>query len=219
MRRHRDLLSGSRRPRADAPLVVQVSRWDRLKDMAGVLEAFAECVAPARNDAHLMLVGPDVSGVSDDPEGADVVAACQDTWERMHTAVRARCHLVSVPMDDVNENAIIVNAVQRHATVVVQKSLVEGFGLTVTEAMWKSRPVVAGAVGGIQDQIADGKEGLLLLPDPHDLLGFAHRLHLLLDDPSLPTTIGKHARERVRNEFIGDRHLVQYVDLFDVLIK
>ena len=71
-------------------------------------------------------------------------------------------------MDDVDENAIIVNAVQRHATVVVQKSLVEGFGLTVTEAMWKSRPVVASAVGGIQDQIADGKEGLLL-PDPHDL--------------------------------------------------
>jgi trehalose synthase len=102
-------------------------------------------------------------------------------------------------MDDVNENAIIVNAVQRHATVVVQKSLVEVFGLTVTEAMWKSRPVVASAVGGIQDQIADGKEGLLL-PDPHDLLGFAYRLHLLLDDASLPTTIGKHARERVRNE-------------------
>jgi trehalose synthase len=80
VRRHRDLLSGSRRPRADAPLVVQVSRWDRLKDMAGVLEAFAEYVAPARDDAHLMLVGPDVSGVSDDPEGVDVVAACQDTW-------------------------------------------------------------------------------------------------------------------------------------------
>jgi trehalose synthase len=136
----------------------------------------------------------------------------------MHTAVRARCHLVTVPMDDVSENAIIVNGVQRHATVVVQKSLVEGFGLTVTEAMWMSRPVVASAVGGTQDQIADGKEGLLL-PDPHDLLGFAHRLHLLLDGPSLPTTIGKHARERVRNEFIGDRHLVQYVDLFDVLIK
>jgi hypothetical protein len=83
----------------------------------------------------------------------------------MHTAVRARCHLVTVPMDDVSENAIIVNGVQRHATVVVQKSLLEGFGLTVTEAMWMSRPVVASAVGGIQDQIADGKERLLL-PDP-----------------------------------------------------
>jgi trehalose synthase len=186
--------------------------------MAGVLSAFADYVAPARDDAHLMLVGPDVSGVSDDPEGVEVLAACQDTWERMHTAVRARCHLVSVPMDDVDENAIIVNAVQRHATVVVQKSLVEGFGLTVTEAMWKSRPVVASAVGGIQDQIADGREGLLL-PDLHDLPGFAHGLDPLLDDPSLATTIGKHARERVREEFIGDRHLVQYVDLLDAIIR
>jgi trehalose synthase len=72
-------------------------------------------------------------------------------------------------------------------------------------------------VGGIQDQIADGREGLLL-PDPHDLRGFGHRLNLLLDDPALAATIGKCARERVRDEFIGDRHLVQYVDLFDVLI-
>jgi trehalose synthase len=218
VRRHRGLLSGSAPPPADAPLVTQVSRWDRLKDMAGVLSAFAEHVAPARDDTHLMLVGPDVSGVSDDPEGAEVLFACQQAWERMPPAIRARCHLVSVPMDDVDENAIIVNAVQRHATVVVQKSLVEGFGLTVTEAMWKSRPVVATAVGGIQDQIADGREGLLL-PDPHDLRGFGHRLNLLLDDPALAATMGKHARERVRDEFIGDRHLVQYVDLFDVLIR
>ena len=75
-------------------------------------------------------------------------------------------------MDDIDENAIIVNALQRHATVVVQKSLVEGFGLTVTEAMWKSRPVLASAVGGIQDQIVDGTDGVLL-PDPYDLPGFA----------------------------------------------
>ena len=71
-------------------------------------------------------------------------------------------HLAAIPMDDVDENAIIVNALQRHAAVVVQKSLVEGFGLTVTEAMWKGRPVVASKVGGIQDQITDGRDGLLV---------------------------------------------------------
>jgi trehalose synthase len=120
-------------------------------------------------------------------------------------------------MDDVDENATIVNAVQRHAAVVVQKSLVEGFGLTVTEAMWKSRPVLASAVGGIQDQILDGTDGLLL-PDPSDLPGFAQKLLVLLNDPSLGTTLGHQGRERVRDEFIGDRHLIQYVDLFDELL-
>ena len=86
----------------------------------------------------------------------------------------APVHLVVLPMDDADENAIIVNAIQRHAYVVVQKSIVEGFGLTVTEAMWKSRPVIATAVGGIQDQITDGRDGLLIA-DPHDLDEFAGR--------------------------------------------
>jgi trehalose synthase len=217
VRRHESLVSGSEAPPADAPLVVQVSRWDRLKDMLGVLAAFGAYVADANREAHLMLVGPDVSGVSDDPEGAEVLAACCAEWERLPGPIRARCHLASIVMDDVDENAIIVNAVQRHATVVVQKSLVEGFGLTVTEAMWKGRPVLASAVGGIQDQILDGKDGLLL-PDPSDLPGFAQKLLVLLDDASLGATLGHQGRERVRDEFIGDRHLIQYVDLFDDLL-
>ena len=133
-------------------------------------------------------------------------------------SARARCHLASIPMDDVDENALIVNALQRHAEVVVQKSLVEGFGLTVTEAMWKSRPVLASAVGGIQDQITDGADGLLL-PDPHDLLGFAHRLHLLLDDRGLARRLAQAAHARVQEQFLGDRHLAQYVDIFEALIN
>ena len=86
----------------------------------------------------------------------------------MPDAVRRRIHLASIPMDDVDENAIIINALQRHAYLVVQKSLVEGFGLTVTEAMWKARPVIASRVGGIQDQIVDERDGLLIA-DPSDL--------------------------------------------------
>ena len=120
-------------------------------------------------------------------------------------------------MDDVDENAIIINALQRHAKVVVQKSLVEGFGLTVTEAMWKSRPVLASAVGGIQDQIIDGRKGLLL-PDPRDLPGLAQRLRLLLEDPLMGERMGRCGHERVRDEFLGDRLLAQYVDLFADLI-
>jgi trehalose synthase len=217
MRRRESLVSGTAAPPADAPLVVQVSRWDRLKDMGGVLAAFGTYVGEANRDAHLMLVGPEVSGVSDDPEGAEVLAACRAEWERLPGPTRARCHLASIAMDDVDENAIIVNAVQRHATVVVQKSLVEGFGLTVTEAMWKTRPVLASAVGGIQDQILDGEDGLLL-PDPHDLPGFAQKLLLLLNDPALAEALGHRGRERVRDAFIGDRHLIQYLELFDQLL-
>lgn len=107
VRRHTGLLSGSEPPPAEAPLVVQVSRWDRLKDMTGVLSAFAAHVGPATQDVHLMLVGPDVSAVADDPEGADVLAACRAAWERLPDAVRKRCHLACIPMDDVDENAII----------------------------------------------------------------------------------------------------------------
>ena len=172
-RRSGGLLLGGDPPPADVPLVVQVSRWDRLKDMAGVMEGFVRAVADDDLDgAHLMLAGPEVSGVTDDPEGAEVLAECREEWSTLPEAVRGRVHLASIPMDDADENAIIVNALQRHAAVVVQKSLVEGFGLTVTEAMWKGRPVVASKVGGIQDQITDGRDGLLV-EDPYDIEEFA----------------------------------------------
>lgn len=217
VRAHAGLLGGAEPPPLEAPLVVQVSRWDRLKDMAGVLSAFADHVAPVRPEVHLMLAGPDVSGVSDDPEGLEVRADCRRTWLRLPASVRRRCHLASIPMDDADENAIIVNALQRHATVVVQKSLAEGFGLTVSEALWKAKPVLASAVGGIQDQIVDGRDGLLLA-EPHDLPAFAARLTQLLDDPALGARLGRSGHERVRAEFLGDRHLTQYLDLFEQLL-
>ena len=216
VRRHTGLMAGPPLP-SSARLVVQVSRWDRLKDMGGVLSAFAELVVTVTSDVHLVLAGPDVSGVSDDPEGAEVLAECRAGWSRLPEPTRQRCHLVSIPMDDVDENAVIVNALQRHATVIVQKSIQEGFGLTVTEAMWKSRPVLASAVGGIQEQIVDGEEGLLL-PDPHDLPGFARRLLTLLDDPVEAQQMGLRAHRRVREHFLGDRHLIQYLELFADLV-
>jgi trehalose synthase len=206
-------------PPYDARLVVQVSRWDHLKDMAGVMEGFARMAADDPDgDAHLMLVGPEVTGVTDDPEGAEVLAECSAAWGKLPDAVRARVHLASIPMDDGDENAIIVNALQRHAWVVVQKSLVEGFGLTVTEALWKGRPVVASNVGGIADQIVDGREGLLVR-DPRDLDEFARTLRRVLDDDALAARLGVGARARVLEEFLGDRHLDQYVELFAGLVS
>ena len=200
-----------------ARVVLQVSRWDRLKDMAGVLTAFATHLPRLPADVHLVLVGPDVSGVSDDPEGALVLAECEKLWSEQDEETRARIHLCSLPMDDIDENAHLVNALQRHATVVVQKSLEEGFGLTVTEPMWKGKPVVASAVGGIQDQIIDGESGLLL-EDPADLDAFVDRLLEVLEDEELGVRLGTAARARVRDRFLGDRHLIQYVDLFAALL-
>jgi trehalose synthase len=199
-------------------VVLQVSRWDRLKDMAGVLKGFTDHLDEMPEDAHLMLVGPDVFGVSDDPEGAEVLAECVTAWKALAEEAQDRVHLVALPMDDVDENAHIVNALQRHATVVVQKSLVEGFGLTVTEPMWKGKPVIASRVGGIQDQIVDGESGILL-DDPADLDEFARVLARLLGDDALAERLGRGAYERVKDRFLGDRHLAQYVDLFADLVR
>jgi trehalose synthase len=120
-------------------------------------------------------------------------------------------------MDDAEENAAIVNALQRRADVVVQKSLAEGFGLTVAEAMWKARPVVASRIGGIQDQISHGENGLLV-DDPKDLKAYAAAVAEVLADDERAFEMGRNAQERVRDEFLGARSLIQYVDLFDKLL-
>jgi trehalose synthase len=113
-------------------------------------------------------------------------------------------------MDDPDENAVIVNALQRAAAVVVQKSLAEGFGLTVTEAMWKARPVVASAVGGITDQIDHDRCGLLI-PDPADTAACGAAIRSLLRDPGHARALGHAARERVRQHFLSDRSLIDYL--------
>ncbi len=201
----------------EARVVLQVSRWDRLKDMAGVLDAFAEHLAELPPDVHLVLAGPETSGVADDPEASEVLAECRDRWRSLPALVRERSHLVSVPMDDLDQNARIVNALQRWSTIVVQKSLAEGFGLTVTEPMWKGKPVVASAVGGIRDQIEHGVSGLLL-DDPRAGAELAAALSSLLSDADRCGSMGRAAHLRVRDRYLADRHLIQYVELFGQLI-
>ena len=196
---------------AATPLVVQVSRWDRLKDPSGVLEGFVHGVIP-KCDAHLMLAGPSVQDVADDPEGAETYQEVVRRWERLASSARSRVHLACLPMDDEEENAAVVNALQRRSQVVVQKSIAEGFGLTVAEAMWKSRAVVASRIGGIQDQIEHGTSGYLL-NDPTDEAEFASAVCTLLGDRQLAARIGKRAHARVQDAFLGSRHLAEYVDL------
>ena len=213
--RRADILQTGPPPPPEAPLVVQVSRWDRMKDMPGVLHGFVEHLDGAR-DAHLALVGPVVHGIADDPEAGQVLDECIRAWRELPQAARSRVHLACIPMHDPDENAMITNALQRHAAVVAQKSLAEGFGLTVTEAMWKRRPIVASRVGGIAEQITDHEHGLLI-DDPTDLHAFGHAVRLLLEDPDLATRLADSAHQRAHDEYLGDRHLERYARLFATL--
>jgi trehalose synthase len=198
-------------PGIDDDLIIQVSRWDRLKDMDGVMQGWAEHVAPRRS-GYLALVGPAVTNVADDPEGAAVYSDCLLQWRALPAAVRSRTLLVTLPLDDIDENAAMVNALQRHAGIVVQKSLAEGFGLTVAEAMWKGRPVIGSAIGGINDQIAAGTG--VLLPDPSDLAAFGTAVRDLLDDGQERSRMGAAAHAYVRDNFVGDLHLLRYAEVF-----
>jgi trehalose synthase len=200
----------------DAPAVVQISRWDALKDPLGVIRGFAEHV-PADTGAHLVYAGPAVEAVADDPEGAHMLREALALREQLPDAPRGRVHLAALPMQDVEENAIIVNALQRHARVIVQKSLAEGFGLTVAEGMWKARPVVAARIGGIQDQIVHGETGVLL-DDPRDLAAYGAAVTELLRDRERAERMGVQARERVRDEYISPRSLIDYLRLLRRLL-
>ena len=216
VRRRADIVREGPPPDPAVPLVVQVSRWDRMKDMAGVLEAFARHVRVS--PLHLVLAGPAVTGVSDDPEGEAVWNETVSAWRSLARADRVRIHLACIPMDDPVENAIVINALQRHAAVVVQKSLAEGFGLTVAEAMWKRRPVVATAVGGIVDQVIPGETGILI-DDPHDLEALGAAVDRLLRHPADAERLAHNGRRHIEQRFLGDRHLLQYAELLTALLS
>lgn len=217
VKRSAEMVDGGGPLPAHARIVTQVSRWDRLKDPLGVMTGFADHIAND-NDAYLVLAGPAVEAVSDDPEGADVLEEVRATHSQMSPEIRDRIRLAALPMGDSEENAAIVNALQRRSNVVVQKSLAEGFGLTVAEAMWKARPVVASRIGGIQDQIVDGVSGALV-SDARDLAEYGAAVTKLLADPEHAERMGIEAMDRVRTEFLGPRHLLQYISLLSKLMQ
>lgn len=182
----------------DLPLVVQVSRFDRWKDPQGVIDAFN--IARRKVPATLVLLG---NFAADDPLGAEVF---EDLVRRREERILILPH---------GDDAALVNALQRRAAVVLQKSLREGFGLTVTEAMWKGTPVIGGAVGGIPRQIDDGESGFLV----SSVEEAAERLIELLRDAGLRARMGRRAREKVRANFLLTRYLEQYLDLFASLTE
>jgi trehalose synthase len=199
-----------------AATILQLSRWDPLKDMAGVLLAFATDVA-RHCDAHLVLAGPDPDAIPDDPENAAVLRHVVSLRDALPTATRARTHLVMLALSHLEANAVIVNALQRRATLVVQKSLQEGFGMAVTEAMWKRRPLVASAVGGILEQVVHGRHGLLVR-DPSDLDAFSEAVLRLLRDVPLSQRLASMAHSRCRERFLAQRELHDYAHLYMELL-
>ena len=215
--RHAEMIQDSPPP-SEASLVTQVSRWDRLKDPIGVLQGFAEHVSANAAEPHLVLAGPAKDSVADDPEEAGVLSELIEAWKGLPRDRRHRVHIACLPTKDGEENAAIVNALQRRSDVVVQKSVAEGFGLTVAEAMWKDRPVVAGRVGGIQDQVVHGETGLLI-DDARDLRAFGRAIDDLLSDRDRAASMGHAGHERVRKHYLGPRQLMDHADLFERLLS
>ena len=178
------------------PIVTQISRFDYLKDPIGVVRAFRQ--VRKYIDCQLVLAG---GGASDDPEGMKVLAEVQEEVNNDPDIFL----LLLPPASDIE-----INALQRASTVVLQKSLREGFGLTVAEALWKAKPVIAGAVGGIPLQIAHKYSGLLT----HTIEGTAFALKQLLQNPDYAKKLGENGRERVKKNFLITRHLRDYLLLF-----
>lgn len=176
----------------DLPIVAQISRFDRWKDPEGVIEAFKQ--ARREVPATLVLLG---NLASDDPEG-------QEVFESLLGCREERILILTAT------DSALVNALQRHAAVILQKSLREGFGLTATEAMWKGAAVVAGDCGGLRHQIEDGADGFLV----SSVDAAAQRMVQLLKDPALRKKVGHKARETVRRRFLLTRKVEQYLDLF-----
>ena len=176
----------------DLPLVVQVSRFDKWKDPRGVIDAFQ--IARKEVDATLVMVG---NVATDDPEG-------QELFESLCSCREDRIHILSV------QDSALVNALQRRAAVVLQKSTREGFGLTVTEAMWKGSVVIGGNVGGIKHQIEDGVNGYLV----DSIEDAASRIVEVLKDPQLRNVMGHRARETVRERFLMSRLMEEWIDLY-----
>ncbi|MHB8881644.1 MAG: glycosyltransferase [Thermodesulfovibrionales bacterium] len=185
----------------DRPLLLQVSRFDRFKDPIGVIKAYR--MVKKYNDCVLVLAG---SPAADDPEGEIVLKEVQD-----YAADDPDIHILLLPPFSDKD----INALQRVATVVLQKSLKEGFGLTVSEAMWKGKPVIGGATGGIPLQIIHGVTGFLV----HSSEGAAFRIRQLLNNPEMAVRMGERGKEHVRKNFLITRQIRDYLSVWFSIIN
>ena len=188
----------------DKPLITQVSRLDPWKDPSGVIDIFE--LVKEKIDCRLLFC---YNLASDDPEGVQMY---HKTFEKARKYVKSGDILFVV-----GNNDVLVNSIQRFSDVIIQKSIREGFCLSVTEALWKESPVVASNVGGIPLQIVDGESGFLL--EPRDNEGFADRIVHILKNPDAARDIGQKAKEKVRKEFLITRLLSNHLEMYNAVIN
>ncbi len=215
------------------PYVLQVSRWDRLKGWEPLLEAFVrlkrEYWASSETSmegwqrrrlelVRLVFAGPDPSSIADDPEGLEVLDQIKSAYCSLEPRLQEDVELLLLPMESQRENALIVNALQRCATVIAQNSIQEGFGLTCTEGMWKQVPILGSLACGIRQQVRDGIDGLLT-KNPEDADEVCANMRSMLIDPALRRRMGRSAQRRVYDEFLVFRQISRYLHLVSRLIQ
>jgi trehalose synthase len=189
--------------KTDKPLITQISRYDPWKDPEGVLETFK--LVKEKVDCRLILCG---SMATDDPEGLSI-----------YESIKSKANKLIRSGDVVllnTENNTLVNSLQRRSAVIVQKSIREGFGLTISEALWKETPVVASNVGGIPVQIINGENGFLV--DPYDIKDCANKIITLLQNPAVAKDMGKKGKEIVRKNFLITRLIQDYLDMLSQIL-
>ncbi|MBU4202188.1 MAG: glycosyltransferase [Candidatus Altiarchaeales archaeon] len=183
----------------DKPIISQVSRFDKWKDPEGVIKAYE--IAKKKVDCRLVLIG---SIATDDPEG-----------QRIYDGLRKRIEDENDILLISHESDILVNAIQRASSIILQKSIKEGFGLTMSEALWKCTPVIGGNVGGIRTQVIEGINGYLV----DDIKECADRIVKLLENPKLAEEMGKKGKEHVRNNFLVTRHLLDWFEFLKLYLS
>ncbi len=215
------------------PVITQVSRWDHLKGFLPLIKAFERLkyrlARPPAGDeplhrrrlklVRLVLAGPDPTSVADDPEGREVLDELVDAYSKMDPAIQDDVALVTLPMEVREENALMVNALQRASTIVVQNSLREGFGLTVTEAMWKRIPILSNSRAcGPRHQVRDGLDGRLV-SDPEDVDALAEAMDQMLGDPKQLELWGANAQRRAHDQFLVFAQLASWVRVLSALVE
>jgi trehalose synthase len=196
---------------AQARLALQVSGWERLKSQRRLLELFADELRDST--AHLVIAGPMVDRRLEKGEEAEVLEELRAAREALPDPIKARIHLVQLPVEDLDENAIMVNALQRRAEVIVDNAEREAFGLSIAEAMLKGQPILARRTGGTEEQIADGVSGVLVEPGDDDR--FAADLRELLSDPRRREVLGIGARAQAMQGSLTIDHLVNYIGVIE----
>jgi trehalose synthase len=182
------------------PIITQISRFDKWKDPEGMVKIFK--MIKKKVDCELILAG---SMATDDPEG-------QEIFENLERLVEHEKDIRLI----INAPDILINVLQRTSSVIVQKSITEGFAITVSEALWKGTPVVTSNVGGIPSQVIDGKNGYVL--EPRDYTGFAEKITYLIKHPAIAKKMGEFGKEHVKNNFLITRHLLDYIRLMKTLL-